>query len=415
MDKKVYSWVVKKALIGLAVIFLFGCDIFSRSSPLSTTNTDTPTGQISFPTASPIPSTSDILQICPTVKPLEKDLPIEGSLIYWDYTSTIFLSFPDLKKTEIEQERTFTGGSTSPNGKYFSTGISLYDQDGNFKGHFLSIFDATGKLIESDPWQDDWTGTYLWLNNDELMFSYHNGSVLIYNPFLKSTRQQPIDLPDNQNIDIRTIDPSFRTVVFRYLDSNLSSWRNNNNATRIWDIKNQKDIIVLRDEYDDLVYRIALSHDKTKVAITTTTPNEEKFHSEIIVVNNIDGSYFWLSDFRSLFDEILITDVEWSFDGWEIYFWGATNINALNLYSINVQSKQVKQYCFEGSFRPVLSNAITWVADMPDFYLVNDSRNYINQDETGLGTWDVLLVDSKNNVAYLVAKNIATLGWLTSR
>ena len=50
---------------------------------------------------------------------------------------------------------------------------------------------------------------------------------------------------------------------------------------------------------------------------------------------------------------------------------------------------------------------------MPGFYFVNDSRNYIKQDDSE--TWDVLLVDSKNNTAYVVAKNILPLGWLNSR
>lgn len=409
MNKKVYSLVVKKALTGFVMIFLFGCNNFPNlDSTPSTANIDEPAGQTSLSTASPISSTSVVSEVCPVLKPVKKGLPIKGSLIYWDYPLNYLLSFPDLSKIEIEPSS--ANGSTSPNGEYFSTTDTLYDQDGNFKGHFLYVLDTAGKIIASDPWQNEWTDSPVWLNNDELLLSYQNGSVLIYNPLSKSTRYHSINLPDNQNIEVRTIDPSFRTVIFSYLDPNFVIYRFDTNATRIWDLKNQKDIIVLRDKYDDLVYGIELSQDKNKTAITLSSPNEEKIHSEIIIIDNTDSTYIWQSDFRSIFDEIHILDIKWSFNDRDIYFWGMTNPDTVNLFSINIQSKQVKKYCFLGKSQ---LNTITWVNNMPGFYFVNDSRNYIKQDDSE--TWDVLLVDSKNNTAYVVAKNILPLGWLNSR
>ena len=396
---------MKKILTVLSIIVTMSC-----SNPAINS---VPTLPAQVPSATPLvklttTENSVVSTVCPTVQPLEQGLPLAGSLIYSDNSSNFILSFPNLITTEIQPERIFTDGTISPNGKYFVTSTTLYGDDGSYQGDYLDVLDSSGDFVASEAWKKEWTENPVWLNNNEVILSFQNGAVLIYDPFQKTTHFQSISLPDSQNLHVENLDPSFNTVIYSYYDNaSEADFGQSNNAIGIRDIKNQKDILVLKDEYSSLVSRIVSSNDRNKVAITTVTPNEQQNHSEIMVVNNEDSSFATLNDFRSLFDEITITDIAWSLDDNEIYFWAFTNGNKSNLFSINLESNQVKQYCILGNSQ---ANSIVWLKNASGFYLVTDSRNYTNQDQE---EWDVLLVDSRNNNAYVVAKNVTLFGWLT--
>ena len=384
---------MKKILIIFIIIIITSCDNRSTTFPTN----QPPPSQTSESKNQPIPI------FCPSVHPLGNGLPIEGSLIYWDYSSNFILSFPNLSTKEIQNKYGFYEGSTSPNGLYFSTVTALYNKEnGSYLGDYLDILDSEGNIIESSDWNNQWTEKPEWINNEELLVSFQNKTITFYNPFKKMTRHQSIELPDDPNLHIENIDPLFNTVVYSYYENNSESdFQDSNNALRAWDINNKQVLLTLDDEFTYFASPMKPSHDKSKIAIVMVTPNESKNHSEILIINNQTSSYIQISDFRLFFDEIEIIDIEWSLDDKEIYFWVTTNIQDRVLFSINIQSKQIKQYCFKG----VQNNSIVWVNNMPGFYFIQDSRNYPDHDN-----WDVLLVDSQNNKAYFVAKDIWQLG-----
>ena len=395
---------MKKFLMVFSVIIITSCNNHSATITPEKSNLTLPV----TPSQTTDTKNQPISLFCPSILPLNNNLPIEGSLIYQDnHASSFILSFPSLNTKEILSDYLFIDGSTSPNGRFFSTGSTLYDwSNGNYLGEYLHVLDSEGNVIVEDLWDSQWTEIPKWVNNEELFVSFQNNTILLYNPFNKSTRPQSIKLPDDPNPRIENIDPSLNTVVYSYYENNSESdFQDTNNALRVWDVNNKQVVLTLDNEFSYLASPMMPSHDKSKFAIVTVTPNESIIHSEILVINNQTSSYTQISDFRSFFDEILIVDIAWSLDDKEIYFWTVTNTHDSVLFSINIQTKEIRQYCFEGSRH----NSIVWVNNMPGFYFINDSRNYPDYNN-----WDILLVDSQNNKAYFVAKDIWQQGWLIS-
>lgn len=395
---------MKKFLVVFSIIIITSCNNHSITITPEISNLSLPV----TPSQTPNPKNQSISFFCPSILPLDNNLPIEGSLVYQDnHASNFILSFPSLNTKEFLIDYLFIDGSTTPNGRFFSTGSTLYDWNtGSYLGEYLHVLDSEGNIIVSDDWNNQWTETPKWINNEELFVSFQSNTILFYNPFNKTTRLQSIKLPDDPNLRIENIDPSFSTVIYSYYENNSESdFQDVNNALKVWDVNDEKEVLTLDNEFSYLASPMMSSHDKSKFAIVTVTPNESKIHSEILVINNQTSSYTQISDFRSIFDELFIYNIEWSLDDKDIYFWASTNSLDNVLFSINIQTKQIRQYCFEGSRH----NSIIWVNNMPGFYFINDSRNYPDYNN-----WDVLLVDSKNNEAYFVGKDIWQLGWLTS-
>ena len=395
---------MKKFLTVFSIIIITSCNNYSINTTPEISNLPL----LVTPSQTTNPKNQPISFLCPSILPLDNNLPIEGSLIYQDNRASSFiLSFPSLSTKEILRDYLFIEGSTTPNGRFFSTNSTLYDWNtGSYLGEYLHVLDSEGNIIVSDAWDSQWTEMPKWINIEELFVSFQNNTALFYNPFHKSTRTQSIKLPDDQNLRIENIDPSLNTVVYSYYENNSESdFQDINNALRVLGVNNKQVVLTLDNEFSYLASPMMPSHDKSKFAIVTVTPNESKIHSEILVVNNQTSSYTQISDFRSFFDEILIVGIEWSLDDKEIYFWAVTNTHDRVLFSIDIQSKKIKQYCFIGS----KNNSIIWVNNMPGFYFINDSRNYAD-----IYNSDILLVDSQNNKAYFVAKDISILGWLTS-
>jgi hypothetical protein len=413
--KKTMSRETLVIVFTLAMLGVSGCATLATpiSTPIATV-----TFPVAVPTKLPNPTSSpDMLEICPVLQPLSKNMPITGSLFFLDYPSQHIVSFPQFTKTEILQGEIITDGYTSPNGQYFSTVGTKYDASGNYVGDFLEILNNKGETISSEAWKDEWVGSPIWINSDEIVFHTTQANALItYNPFSKITTKKNFNFPIEENTEVEAVDPFFQLAVYSYADPSAIGGINDRNRLSIWDEKNHKEILNLANQYSSLVTRVALSSNTRNIAITTVTPGETKNHSEILLVDSLKGTYEQISDFRSQFEEITITDLQWSPDGKVIYFWAITDDSGLPntpaLYSFDLQSKQIRHFCFEGNQDQ--ANSLIWITSAPEFFFLTNVGSPGNKTPSNNIHKSILLIDLKNNKAYEVIEDVSAIGWLDS-
>jgi hypothetical protein len=344
---------------------------------------------------------------------MDEKNPIDGKLLYWDYLSVYTLSFPDLEKSEITSAR-YSYASIAPNYNYLVTVNERYDEQNASIIPYLDVIDFNGQVVSSTPWKEEWgEGDPTWRTDEEVLIrTMQEKTLVIYDPFSGIAYNQNFHFPDENRMRIVAVDPLFKVVVYIYsiYNDGFGSWNN----LRVWDEENQREILHLKDQFSSLVSDVKLSNDGKKIAITTATPNEEQDHSEIIVVDVENGAYTQISHFRSYFDEVLIPDIQWSLDDETIYFWPIINDEGTHynsdLFSIELQTNEIRHYCFKGQVG--IENKIIWTPNFPGFYFTVNTTSFANSDNSSKDEWDILLVDSRNNKAYKVAKNVSLIGWL---
>ena len=174
---------MKKFLVVFSIIIITSCNNHSITITPETSNLPLPV----TPSQTPNQKNKPISFFCPSILPLDNNLPIEGSLVYQDnHASNFILSFPSLNTKEFLIDYLFIDGSTTPNGRFFSTGSTLYDWNtGSYLGEYLHVLDSEGNIIVSDDWNNQWTETPKWINNEELFVSFQSNTILFYNPFNK--------------------------------------------------------------------------------------------------------------------------------------------------------------------------------------------------------------------------------------
>lgn len=402
-------------IILMMAILLSSCVPLGDNIPTSNTlpSFSSTTPQQTEPVIAPNTSATasdKILEICPDQIPLPKQLPLDGKLLFWEYPKNFVLSFPELAKKEFENTNS-TDISISPNSNYLATVNEHFDNQTDTSIPFLEIIDSNDQIVFSIPWDENWTeGSPTWINNEELLLRTNQDNILtIYNPFSDTTKNKVFSLPGEEGMHIVASDPFFNVVAYAY-----SIYKNPSpfdlNSLRVWNEEKQTEILDLRDEYSTLVSDIDLSNNGKLMVITTVTPNEDKDHSEIIIVDVENDTFSQVSDFRKIFDEILVSDIQWSLDDKIIYLWAAINRGNYELYSLDIQTQQLMHFCFQGL--KGTGTQIVWVPNAPEYYFVTDSSKFAN---SGTEKWDVLLVDSINNISYKVAENISLVGWLISK
>jgi len=404
---------VRTSIFLTLIGFTLGCN--STRTPLATiTVTPHVTSEpLQSPPSATMPtSPNEIVQVCPDRYPSEERIPLNGKLLYWDYPSLYALSFPDLVKSEITNAKS-SYVSVSPNNNYFVTLNEVYDEQKTSSSLYLDVIDFNGEVISSTLWKEDWgEGSPIWRNDEEILIkTMQEKTLLVYNPFSGAIYNKIFNFPDEENMRLVAFDPLFRVVVYMYSSYGSASGIGQWDRLCVWDEENQREILNFKDEFSAMVSSVILSNQKNKIAITTVTPNESEDHSEIILVDSENGTYTQISDFRSYFDEILISDIQWSLDDKTIYFWAIVNGGDNELFSINLQTKQITHYCFRGRFGAEI--LIAWMPNAPGFYFVSDSTSLANYSTSSKDEWDILLVDSVNNKTYKVAENVSLIGWLT--
>ncbi|MBX3038521.1 MAG: hypothetical protein KF758_16540 [Anaerolineales bacterium] len=380
----------KQLILIIYIIILSACtsqDI-STSAPMIDT-----VPLVLSPTAT---SVFPIQQICSNQSVLG-DLPVSGKLIYSDYLSLFSIEFPDIQGPS-SLNLNFLDFPTSPNNHYF---LILNDDDS------LGVVDFNNDVLYTTLWQKDWESLMGWRNDKEVLIrTIKPNEIVIYKFASDIFYKQVFNFPDEPNPRILITDPNFRVVVYIYSSFIENTGIFQYDRLRVWDEKEQKEILMLDDEFSSFASSLALSPSGIQIAITTVTPNEDENHSEIIVVNTSDGTWKQVSNFRSYFNEFLITDVQWSPDDETIFFWGVKDSTStdgiLKLFSLNINSKQISEYCFHGIAGK--NNSLIWVSNSTDLFFVSDK---ISDD-----IQNILLVNLIEDKVYQVAENVNMIGWL---
>lgn len=360
-------------------------------------STSTPTSDaVSLVSSPTVTSVFPIQQVCPNQNVLV-DIPVSGKLIYSDYPSLFSIEFPDTQEPS-SLNLDYLDFPTSPNNHYF---LILNSDDS------LSVVDFNNEIVHTTLWQKDWESLMDWRNDDELLIRTLNpNEIAVYKFRSEVIHDKLFSFPAEPNPRILITDPNFRVVVYIYSSFIENTGISKYDRLRVWDEKEQKEILMLDDEFSSFASSLALSPSGDQIAITTVTPNEDKNHSEIIVVNTSNGTWKQVSDFRSYFNELLITDAQWSPDNETIFFWGVKDSTSadgiLKLFSLNIISKQISEYCFHGIAG--INNFLVWVDNLPNLFFVNDK---ISND-----VQVIYLVNLLEDKAYQVAENVNMIGWL---
>ena len=370
------------------------------------------------PTSSIVNSSSqNIEMICPEQQTYE-DNPIiwvNGKLLYWDYPLQYFLTLPGLEKSELSNVRS-SYITIAPDNRYFATVNEELNDQGAPIIPRLDVLDFDGNIISSAIWKDNWgDGNPVWKSNNKILIdSTQPKTLIVYDPFSEMVYSKTFSYPDKSNSTIVVTDTLFRMVAYIFSDTEGTSGFEANNLS-IWDEESQKEILNLKDDFSALLSNVKISNNEKMMAITTVTPNEMQDHSEIIIVYGEEGAYSQISDFRSHFDNILITNIQWSLSDQEIYFWAIINNdtakNNTELFSVNIETKQIKHFCFRGPLDQ--ENPIIWIPNDPGYYVVSSLISSLESNDSTADQTDILLIDSINNKAYKIAENLSLVGWLT--
>lgn len=345
--------------------------------------------------------------ICPEeLSSVEEKALVDGKLLYWDYPSLYTLSFPGLLRSKV-RNADLPDVSFSPDHQSF---VTIGEQSGGEIN--LTIVNSNDQITAVIPWQEDWEGNPIWATNGDIWLRRNDGrSIAIYDPRLGVTYNKTFSFPDENTVHIVATDHLYETAT--YISSRDSSGFINWNSLRVWDEKDQSFIFNLDNGFSSIASDVKLSNEGNKIAVTTVTPDENSNHSEIIVIDINRGISTQISEFRSYYNYVIIPDIQWSPDDNLIYFWPFTSEvenKSINMFSVDVQTGEVIQYCFKGSLRS--ENFIVWISNNPRYYLTRNMKNHNSTSDSSEEEWSLLLVDSFENKSYTIDENTDLLGWL---
>lgn len=446
---------MKMQLLWASTFFfvLAGCRQSAANSQITQTPSIVPTNTVLLisPTAPPVSTATPMLMATPTPKPTDtsyfppeakmqfdcltvlperaEEMQSDGVVVLENGRKGYLLGMSTGTRTPINQDG--EGGidyAVSPDRIWLAYDRFLIESDNRVSHDELVVANASGEVETSLPWEEGWGRILDWLNDDWLVLNlygldpladagYHPNYLLALNPFSGERKLLAPDYPNIHTLDkfdwegwSRTMyDPTLTRVVYLTEYDDFSYV--------LWDLENDREITRLpaRIPMWNYIPIPRWSPDGSRFIVEAWIPEEERL--ELFQVSR-DGEIEQLTNLYP-YGEATLAQYSWSPDGRYLAGLLDTGLGQnpeLELVVLDTQTRQITNTCLKVTYfyhAPKIEDS--WSDDPPLPIWSPDGTQLLVANRVGKeGTWQVILVDLKEEIAVVIAENMEPVGWMVA-
>ena len=310
------------------------------------------------------------------------------------------------KKALDDNQGQFT---VSPDGKWLAS--QYMDENDKF---WLMLESTDGIQQKPIAWKEDWFFLAGWLDNEHVWVNHYTEPlVTVVNPFSGAQQELTPDFPMLETISQAGIHYALgaNTVLYNSsLEYAIYPRLENDGYVYLvlWDRQTNRVLAKIKHSAKSFDYHPIWSPDQTQLYVAAIDKWDESKPDDFVYdffSLNKDGQVIQLTDFRAISDNVYIGYSSLSPNGKKIAFWLQLGSSKEQLAILDLDTKQVTDYCISGSYQNGAGSPV-WSLD---------SRYLAIQNQYEPNAGQVILIDTKQGWAAQVAETIPNgwpAGWL---
>lgn len=402
------------------------------ASPQATiTQVPSPTVAVDVdPTATPLSYPagglqSDCLAHLPELPP---DINFDSTIVFESYKidNGVITEYDthllNLSKNETIQGEHGTGIVVSPDRRLMA--FTIEEPGGSRVVNELVVADASGKRLQTMPWEEDWRILLRWMDNQHLVIGLEDTSgiwrplpLLILNPFTNERQYLQVNLPDFLTLPLLDnsgwfgvfYDPALTMAIYpRYFENDKEKF-----TFALWDLVHQKQVVSFENIFfgysvsNDIFLKPQWSPDGSQFIFENNYSTRERKDFELYLVTQ-DGQVEQLTnlgDYASINNEM----ISWSPDGKHLAIFISTpRMQAQAEYHLAILdsvTKQITDTCVWFKEKAFVAELITPVWS-PD-----GKQIVVGQTQ---GHDGVFLLDFVQGFYTQIAEDMEPVGWMVA-
>ncbi len=326
----------------------------------------------------------------------------------------------NLAKNELFEGEHGTGIVVSPDRRLMA--FTIEEPGATRVVNELVVADASGKRLQTLPWEQDWRILLRWIDNQRLVIGLEDTSgiwrplpLLVLNPFTNERQHLQADLPDFLTLPLLDnsgwfgviYDPTLTMAVYpHYFENDKEKF-----TFALWDLVHQKQVVNLDDIFfsysvsNDIFLKPQWASDGSQFVFRNMYSTRERKDFELYRVTR-DGQVEQLTNlgaYASINNEIM----SWSPDGQYLaIFISRPRMQAqaeYHLAILDIATKQIMDTCVWFKEKPFVAELI------PPVWSPNGEQLIVGQTQ---GHDGVLLLDLPKGFFTQIAEDMEPVGWM---